>query len=199
MDDHGLGRWSKYLEAELTGLQLVTVHALTSGSINEPTSWIRGRAAEPTLHLTADTVCASVDAAWTPGFVFYWREIPSLRFTTEHGSVIVTDLWGDTQYRTLRGVKARSALVLDAPLIRAATRVEMLCSKGSTSPVLVTVAGTQRVELLRPRVPLRAWSSCAAGDDDVGFVCQWVAEENAYDRAGARAVIREFQLVNAHV
>lgn len=196
MNDHGLGRWGEFLEAELTGVQLAVTHALTIGSITTPSSWMRGRIAEPYFYLTADAVRAAVDAAWMPDLIFYWREIPSIQFMTAHGSVIVTDLWGASRYRTLRGAKARPALVVDAPLMRAASRVEMLCSKGSTSPVLVTKVGTQEVDPLKPRVPLRAWSSYAAWDGDAGDVCQWILEANAYDRAPIRAVIREFYAAN---
>lgn len=196
MLDHGLGRWGAFLEAELTGLQLVTVHALTSGSIDVPSAWIRGRITEPTLYFNRDAVMAAVDAIWLPDLVFYWREIPSVCFQTAHGNVIVTDLWGDTHYRTLRGVKARPALRLDAPLIRAAERVEMLCHKGSRSPVLVTLAHHELVEPLLLRAPLRAWSSHAAADEEAGEVCAWIAEANDYGRADARAVMREFRAVN---
>ena len=199
MNDHGLGRWGQFLEAELIGLQLVTMHALTSGTIDMPSQWVRGRSAAPTLLLNADDVKTVVDATWLPDVVFAWREVPSIQFVTEHGSVIVTDLWGDTQYRSLCGVKARSALTLGAPLIRAATLVEQLCHKGSTSPVLVTLVGNERVDPLRQRVPLRAWSSYANPHEVKGEECAWLADENHYNRAGARAVLRNYLAANASI
>ena len=197
MNDHGMGRWGKYLEAELIGLQLVRVHVLTSGPIEDPTSWVRGRIAEPTLYLTEEAATSAIYETWQPDRVFYWREVPSVRFITAHGSVVVTDLWGDTQYRTLRGVNARAALTLDAPLIRAATRVEMLSAKSRSSTVIVTVIGPECVEPLLPRGSLRAWSSYAIRLDAGGYECMWANEVNDYKRAGARSVLREFLTANS--
>jgi len=195
--DHGLGRWGEFLEAELTEVKLVVMHVLTSGSIAWPSSWIRGRTAEPTLYPTADAVREAVGAAWMHDLVFYWREVPSIQFVTAHGSIVVTDLWGDSRYRTLRGVKARTALEIDAPLMRAASRVEMLCSRGSTSPVLVTQLGKEKIDPLRPRVPLRAWSSFAVWDGQDGQACHWALEVNDYERSPVREVLRAFQAANS--
>jgi hypothetical protein len=197
MNDYGLGRWGKYLEAELMGLQIVRVHVLTSGPIEDPTSWVQGRIADPTLYLTAEAVHTTIEGSWAPDWVFFWREVPSVRFITDHGSVVVTDLWGDTQYRTLRGVKARAALTFDAPLIRAAERVELLSAMSKTSPVIVTPIGPDCVEPLLPRGSLQAWSSYAAPDHEGGYTCLWAKEANDYNRAGARSVMREFLAANS--
>jgi len=118
--------WGRYLEDELVGVQMVIMNALTSGSIHLPTSSVRGRDAQPDLFATLEQAEAVVDSGWSPVIAFYIRQVPALRFDTLHGSVVVTDLWGETKYRPLRGVKARPALRIHAPLMAVAERVDAM-------------------------------------------------------------------------
>ena len=185
--------WGRYLEDELVGVEIVIMNALTSGSIYLPTSSVRGRDAHPDLFATYEQAEAVVDSAWSPDIAFYVRQVPALRFDTMHGSVVVTDLWGDTKYRALRGVKARPALRIHAPLMAVAERVDSMRALRDVRPsdVVVTAVGWGETEALRPRVALRASSSYALGDAD-GLRREWIPEPNAYDRAGLRAVVGEF-------
>ena len=185
--------WGRYLEDELVGVEMVIMNALTSGSIHLSTSSVRGRDAQPDLFATYEQAEAVVDSAWSPDIAFYVRQVPALRFDTMHGSVVVTDLWGETKYRALRGVKARPALRIHAPLMAVAERVHSMRALRDVRPsdVVVTAVGWGETEALRPRVTLHASSSYTAGDG-VGLRREWIPEPNAYDRAGLRAVVGEF-------
>jgi len=185
--------WGRYLEDELVGVQAVIMNAVTSGSIHLPSSSVRGRAAQPDLFTTLEQVEAMIDSAWLPDIAFYIRQVPALRFDTLHGGVVVADLWGDTKYRALRGVKARPALRVHAPLMAVAERVDQMRAMRGVRPrdVVVTAVGWDEVDTLRPRVALRASSSYTRRDAD-GQRLEWTPEPNPYDRAGLRAVIAEF-------
>lgn len=200
--DRAIETWGRHIEDELTWVEAVVTYAVTHGQIDSPTAWVRSRHAPLSVYTTRAAVDEFIDRSWFPEHVFFLRQVPSLRFDTVHGSVVVTDVWGDTGYRTLLGRHGRDVLRLNTPLLRVAQRVLALstATRKATEPRIETArVGWQITEPLRPRMRLQAWSSVATWPDDsetYGPKCGWVPEEYRVDRAGANRVVKAFLEVN---
>jgi len=190
--------WGRHLEDELAYIEVVVTYVLTHGPIDAPTAWVRGRLAPVRTFATREALDAFVSAAWFPEHVFYLRQVPGLRFDTGHGSVTVTDVWGETDYRTLRNKAAKQSLRVNSPLLHVAARVdELRVPRGDQlEPVIVvSLIGLQETEPLLPRARLQAWSSCTGWPSD-GPRCEWISEPNDISRSGATAVVKAFREVN---
>ena len=193
----GLRVWGRHLEDELSAVEAVIAYAVNDGSVRQSTEWVRGRHAPLNVFPTRGAFDAFIDVAWDPQRVFFVRQVPALRFDTVHGGVLVTDAWGDTDYRTLRAKAGVSALRVGAPLLQVARRVEELRGlrpAGQMPAIIVQPTGWQEIEVLRPRVHLRAWSSMAMSTVDAQgndqAVCEWAVEPHRIARTGALAVVR---------
>lgn len=180
------------LESHLTSVEVILCRALTHGSISDSTESIRGRGAKPTIHFTEKSMVVEIDSVldFHVDEVFAVREIPALRFDSDHGSLVIADLWGDTRYRPLTGAKGRSLLNHLTPLITIAEAAKQEASQTPHSQVVIAVIGAEETEVLKPRHRLVAYSSFR--NPEVGDF-RWADDENNYKATDARAVKRNYR------
>lgn len=182
------------LESELTGVEVIKCTVLTHGSIRDSTESIRGRTATPSLHITEESMIEEINSIMVinQDAVFAYREIAAIRFDSNHGSLLVADLWGETRYKPFTGVKGRTHLTDSTPLLRIARAAEAQAALTPNSQVLVTVIGLEQTTPLKPRDRLLAYSSYTV--PEVGDF-MWAEDPNHYKATNARAVVKNFQEV----
>lgn len=188
------------LESDLTGVEVIKCCVLTHGWIQDSTESVRGRDAKPSLHLTEDSMFGEINSILdsNPDFVFAYREIPALRFDSNHGSLLVADLWGDTSYKPFTGVKGRKYLTDTTSLLRIAQAAQAQAAKTPGSQVTVSVIGQEKTTPLKPRGRLLAFSSYTIfSDDPADFWAQleWAEDGNDYKATHARSVRKNFAKV----
>ncbi len=98
------------LESHLTGMDAIVGYVLTHGDIKAPTESIRGRLARPKLFFTVQDRDTAVTEHDRFDWVFAKPMIAALRFDSQHGSVVVADLWCDCNYKQSTGVKGQQLL-----------------------------------------------------------------------------------------
>ncbi|MCF8530936.1 MAG: hypothetical protein K9G12_06900 [Candidatus Nanopelagicales bacterium] len=186
------------LESDLTGVEVIKCVVLTHGWIHDSTESVRGRGARPSLHLTEDSMFGEINSIVdsSPDPVFAYREIPALRFDSNHGSLLVADLWGDTLYKPFTGIKGRKYLTDTTPLLRIAQAAQAQAAKTPGSQVSVSVIGQEKTTPLKPRGHLLAFSSYTIfSDDPADFWTEfkWAKDENDYKATHARSVKKNFE------
>lgn len=194
--------WGRHLEDELVWVEPVLTYVASHGPVDAPTDWIRGRESPIEVFSNRDHLYAFLEETWFPERVFYVRQVPALRFDTEHGSVVVTDIWGETGFGALRLKRSAGLLRIHAPLFPVAKTVAVLAGtpRGGVWPRFqVSRISFAPTEVLRPRVKLLAWSSYSSwpgGELASHPVCEWAVEPNSYQRRGVMAVGKAFLQVN---
>ena len=200
-----LSAWGRHLEDELAGVASIVMTAVSVGSAEDPTAWVQGREAPLRLFRTSDEANAFIDATWDPARVCFVREVPALRFDTVHGSVTVTDVWGDTRYSVLRGARAQAALRIDTPLLQVARLVGSMQARRRTGELPVIVVepiGWAETTLLPARTRLGAWSSYASWAGEIGeseVERSWAGEPNPLRAGVAVSIAGVFALANDRV
>lgn len=180
------------LESELTGVEVIKCAVLTHGSIRDSTESIRGRTAAPSIHLTEESMIEKINSVMNidDDAVFAYREIAALRFDSNHGSLLVADLWGETRYKPFTGVKGRTYLTGSTPLLKIAQAADAQAASMPNSQVLVNVIGLEPTTPLKPRERLLAFSSYTVPEEG-DFM--WAEDPNQYKATNARAVMKNFE------
>jgi len=181
------------LESELIGVQVVSLYAMQYGTVQQRVNDWRGRAGTSYLFYSFDEAVDGVLARHDYEQIYYIRMIPALRFNSDHGDLLVADLYGDCKGKPFTGVKGRQILTLQTPLLTIASAARSCAEKHPEAQVVVKVIGDQEMEELPKRAPLRSWSSQSLGG---GEMIEFAEHANFYDKKYVRAVVRNFLAAN---
>ncbi len=115
--------------------------------------------------------------------------IPALRFDSANGSLLIADLWGDTNYKPFTGVKGQRFLLRNTALLTIANAAKAQATITTGAHVIIDIIGNKITEPLARGTRLGSWSSYLV--PEVGEF-NWAADENSYQATHARAVKRNF-------
>lgn len=182
----GLQAWGRHLEDELTEARAVLVWTVTVGPVEAPTSWFQTPDAPIGVHESLDSAHGFANAVWTSDVSLWIREVPSLQLVTEHGSLVISDVWADTAYRPWASPAGRRALEPGAPLIRCADVLHDAVTSQRLRRSVFTVTSCTRVDSvpLGERRRLQQLRSFAVADGGLA----WATEPLIYPRLFLRRI-----------
>lgn len=182
----GLQAWGRHLEDELVEARAVLVWTVTTGPVEALTSWFQTPDAPIGVHESPDSAHGYAQAVWTPNVSLWIREVPSLQLVTEHGSVVISDVWADTAYRPWASLAGRRALQPGAPLIRCADVLRDAVANQRSRRCVFTVTSCSPVDSvpLGERRRLQQHRSFAVEDGGLA----WATEPLTYPRQFLRRI-----------
>jgi hypothetical protein len=189
--------WGRHVDDELVGVAPVVLN-LACVVPNEPDiGEVWGNATPRQFLVNKADMQAFAQARWSPESSVHVWEVPSLRFDTVHGSVVVADTYNESQFAFLRSKEGRRALRLNAPLRNVAALIhwaEATPGEEGYPEFFVAAIGWRETESLT-RASLRHYVAFAPEvPGDSPFEWGWMSED--VDSSGVRAARKVFVSVN---